>query len=598
MSFPGSGVLSGGNVIARAAPSGWFLAAVAAFTDAAAQFTAACLSYFTGADWDPTTKDFALSFWVYLDTSTATQTVISTGATTDNQDGFLVQVDSSGNVLFALNDSVQATRVTGTFTVGIADTTWTHILLYVDRSGNATCYKDGVVNGVTVNVSAHTATLGQTGGNVGADLAPANHLNARLDSMLMFELADLSGVVAAMVTTLYNGGDGTLCSDLTAAQIAAWGAVHGYEFSEATGTRADCIGSLTLSEASENIIDLTTRNGGFEDWSSATNADIWAETIAGGSTINRDGVEVDSGTFSLRMDIDGANANAFIIQSGILIPETEYAWTLRAKADAGTPTVAIGNGGSAPSQAITNAWATYAGTTTSTGSTSFFIGRSSAAGRTLSFDGVVVAANEIVSAPGIARAVCADTDGVSYWGSRLGTATATIESLAKRPEWSSAEPAVIADGVDDYMDVSTLGGASDWTIFIVFDPDAAVGTDETLIGQSTLYLQHLTDSAGKVGLWNNGAYISVANATDALQLLTYSLNSTGTNGRLYRNGSLLGVAFAYVQSALSAANLFADGAGAADFFAGELREIVVVPSVLGDAHRSAIEAELMNRHGI
>ena len=55
-------------------------------------------------------------------------------------------------------------------------------------------------------------------------------------------------------------------------------------------------------------------NGDFESWSSPTDADNWIETIAGGSTVNRDGVEQRSGTYCCRLDIDAGNNNAEINQ--------------------------------------------------------------------------------------------------------------------------------------------------------------------------------------------------------------------------------------------------------------------------------------------
>jgi len=212
---------------------------------------------------------------------------------------------------------------------------------------------------------------------------------------------------------------------------------------------------------------------------------------------------------------------------------------------------------------------------------------------------LALGAGAIVNGAGIARGVCVDTDGLSYWAARTGSATAAIETIAKRPEWSSAEPAAVFDGVDDCLDLSNLGEAGDWTVFVVIDPTAATGTDEILFGQSTLYLAHLTDTAGKVGLYNDGGWISVADATADLQVLTYALDSSAaTSGKLYRNGTQIGSNFSYVQSALDVANLGANGSGDGSFYDGEIREWLVAPSVLSAAHRSAIETTLMNQHGI
>ena len=273
--FPGGNDIlgGGGDLITKLGPSQRLEAASGVFTDAAIQLNASDASRLAMATaWNPGTKDFAISFWVYLDTSTATQTVLCTGATTNGQDGLCVQINSDGNVLFYLNDSVQAARLTATFTVGIADTTWTHITIYADRSGNAVCYKNGVANAVTLAISTHNASLGATGGNIGSDLTPANYLNGRLDSLLLFELADMSSVIAAMVSALYASGEGVLATDLSAAQIAAWGGKYGYDLGETSGVRSSATGwtANDLTPTFANIIqppvygsELLT-NGSFE----------------------------------------------------------------------------------------------------------------------------------------------------------------------------------------------------------------------------------------------------------------------------------------------------------------------------------------------
>jgi hypothetical protein len=80
-----------------------------------------------------------------------------------------------------------------------------------------------------------------------------------------------------------------------------------------------------------NIIDATTLNGGFET-AGAGGADVfanWTETVAGGSTVNRDTDEFYAGTASCRLDIvAGANAN---VSQAVLVAGRQYLVTFWAR---------------------------------------------------------------------------------------------------------------------------------------------------------------------------------------------------------------------------------------------------------------------------
>ncbi len=446
----GSGLLGGGNAIAKLRPVSWHKADFGTWTDAAALFVPADTAHFDmGTFYDPGTSDFTVASWMRLTAVGAFMSPLGTGANGDGVDGFRFLIGATGGMTLEINDSVQATRASGTLAANgtFSDSTWYLVIVAFDRSGNATCYVNDVTKSA-VDISTHTATLGATAGQIGAFVG--NYLDGTLDEVAVWDRL----LTSDERTWLYNSGSGRLYDDTDAAlqvDMSAW-----WGLGEASGVRSDQHGSNDLTET--------------------------------GGTID--------------------------------------------------------------------------------------------------------------VAPGIVRGATVDTDGLSYWSSRTTSVTATIETLAKRPEWSSTEPAIVADGVDDYLDVSTLGAASDWTIFVVINPDAAAGADEILLGQATLYLSHLTGTAGQVGIWTGGAFVDVAAATADLQVLTYSLNSTGTNGELFRNGSKLGASFVYAQSALDAANIAADGAGTGSFYAGEIRELIVFDSVLTAAHRSKVDTYLINRHSI
>jgi hypothetical protein len=58
-------------------------------------------------------------------------------------------------------------------------------------------------------------------------------------------------------------------------------------------------------------------NGNFETWASATDAGTWGESIAGASTVNREGTSVHGGTYAARIDFDATN-NAYMSQASNL----------------------------------------------------------------------------------------------------------------------------------------------------------------------------------------------------------------------------------------------------------------------------------------
>jgi len=66
-------------------------------------------------------------------------------------------------------------------------------------------------------------------------------------------------------------------------------------------------------------------DGGLNIWTNATNLTYWIESIAGGSTVNREAVEKIEGDFSCRLDVDAGNSSVSIYQTGIpLTPLKRY----------------------------------------------------------------------------------------------------------------------------------------------------------------------------------------------------------------------------------------------------------------------------------
>jgi len=192
---------------------------------------------------------------------------------------------------------------------------------------------------------------------------------------------------------------------------------------------------------------------------------------------------------------------------------------------------------------------------------------------------------------------------VSYWMDRSGNGRhAYSTTLAQYPAFCSEVAAIGGrnlvrfDGVDDFLSLPTISStASDYTIFVVVDPYVATGTYQYILGRADLYAVHLTDTSGKTGVYNNSAFTVAGNATADPQILCYSLNSTGTAGQVFRDGTQLGSDFAYVATTLdSTPKIGANGAGNSAFYNGDIAAVLVYNKVLSSAERATVTAWLQS----
>lgn len=78
-------------------------------------------------------------------------------------------------------------------------------------------------------------------------------------------------------------------------------------------------------------------NGNLETWSSATVPGTWTPSLAGTSTVNREGTGPHSGTYCARFDVDASNSNARIFQNITLVAGAEYILSLWYKTTASKP---------------------------------------------------------------------------------------------------------------------------------------------------------------------------------------------------------------------------------------------------------------------
>lgn len=93
------------------------------------------------------TSDFAWTGWVNYGDITSKK--IFDAAESD--DGFFIYIGGSGEIRVRVCDAV------GDFTTDLRSTGWRHVAVNFDRSGNATCYIDGVLEVDTINISGEVS---------------------------------------------------------------------------------------------------------------------------------------------------------------------------------------------------------------------------------------------------------------------------------------------------------------------------------------------------------------------------------------------------------------------------------------------------------
>ena len=161
-----------------------------------------------------------------------------------------------------------------------------------------------------------------------------------------------------------------------------------WPLTELTGTIAD---NARYTDAPGPLALL---NGGFENWSSATDADNWSENIAGGSTINQETSDVHGGANAARADIDASNNNATLAQTlsatGLNIGDTVQitGWN-KVNSIAGDPSFRVDfSSVSGPTTPLTIDWSQFDYSRISTVNLALALARGSAASKSIFWDNV------------------------------------------------------------------------------------------------------------------------------------------------------------------------------------------------------------------
>lgn len=141
-------------------------------------------------------------------------------------------------------------------------------------------------------------------------------------------------------------------------------------------------------------------NGGFESWTTSTNAASWTESVAGTSTVTREDTVVYSGTNAAALNVDGSNSVVTVYQT-ICTATKSYAYTVYARAASGTPSFKVTDNSSGSTvHTLTTSFVAYTGTHTPS-NTRFDLSRQSATSNTIYLDSVTLTASNILTGTGL-----------------------------------------------------------------------------------------------------------------------------------------------------------------------------------------------------
>jgi len=345
--------------LTRGEPSLWF--------DGSADYVSvpdnAALSFTNGTDDLP----FSVSAWVKIETLSSQQSIISKYVGSGNRE-WIVYVNSSGYVVVYFEDSGgDATSRTST-SLPITAGEWVHVGVAYDGAGpNSSNDFNVASDGVDIFINGKSASAtSANNGNYGG-------------------MSDTGGAVEIF---RHSGGDET-DGEMRNVQIFQ-SALSASDVE--TIYRSGVPFELSQAQAGDSVTD-----GGFENWDSATDLTDWLEGSSGTSTVNRESSVVDSGTYSVRLDLDGSSSYASISQNAVT-PGQRYNVTIRARGDGSSLGLQFGNvsNGAAyhsTGYVLTTSWTTYSFSFVATAE-NFAIGRmaGSASSSSIYIDNVSVRA--------------------------------------------------------------------------------------------------------------------------------------------------------------------------------------------------------------
>lgn len=207
------------------------------------------------------------------------------------------------------------------------------------------------------------------------------------------------------------------------------------------------------------------------------------------------------------------------------------------------------------------------------------------------------------------------SDGVTLAGSKVSAVADRSASGFNASQGTDANrPTFNATGINsrptfDFGASTNLDGsmnltAGDWTVFVVYSPDGAAGTNQSLYDWQggRLILMHMTSTSGQTGYFDGATFKNVGAAATGAQVLTYRLNATGGNSAsVRRNGTALATGLSYTQKALGglggAQKIGADYLGSSQFL-GKLGRLVIYSGNKTDAECATVERGLGKYYSI
>ena len=165
--------------------------------------------------------------------------------------------------------------------------------------------------------------------------------------------------------------------------------------------------------------------------------------------------------------------------------------------------------------------------------------------------------------------------------------------------------ALLFDGVDDRFFLSPSFSAGNWTFFFACKPATSsrgaggryifdTQTGRILLAQHDAVTVPYSSVSSYVTAWNEHAVSTTAN-----QVLCWRLNSTGTAGQVYRNGTQIGSDFSYSQRAIGGNTAIGgDYSGGDAMIDGYLYEVLVYNTALSDTNMGIVNSYLQTKWGI
>lgn len=243
-----TGAGAGGDLVFKTAPAVVVNPLAAQFVSASSQ----SLSRADNTDLSTGNVDWWASGWVWFDTVGINDNILTKYDQNISADReFHFATSTSSFFAMAYQTTAGGFLVTATAFGAPSVSTWYYWLVWNDATNKTINVR---LNNGTVFSTTYTGT-GQDGTapfRLGATVrngAPEAFLNGRLDEVSFGKNppGGVAGVISTISSTLYNSGSGLLFSDTDASQKTAWGAVSAWNLDEASGTRADSVGSNTLT---------------------------------------------------------------------------------------------------------------------------------------------------------------------------------------------------------------------------------------------------------------------------------------------------------------------------------------------------------------